>query len=90
MLRVELDSVLSVEVYGDGSHRAVKSSTADVITLDDGPLVEDDKEEESPEVRLRLSRLFTTGFPKIDGVNAPDHFFQLETFTQKKTGTGGE
>ncbi|KAH7719726.1 SP-RING zinc finger domain containing protein [Aphelenchoides avenae] len=61
VLRIELDSVRNVEVYADGSHRRVMSSTADVITLDDEPTVIADGEEEEPEsdqlVTLPLSLL---------------------------------
>ncbi|KAH7715133.1 SP-RING zinc finger domain containing protein [Aphelenchoides avenae] len=61
VLRIELDSVRNVEVYADGSHRRDMSSAADVITLDDEPMVVDNEEEEEPEsdplVTLPLSHL---------------------------------
>ncbi|KAH7711857.1 MIZ zinc finger family protein [Aphelenchoides avenae] len=62
VLRDELDGVHSVEVYGNGSHRAVKRSESsranseeqarrgdDAITLDDKPMVVDNGDQESTE-----------------------------------------
>lgn len=54
MLGVEPDNVRIVEVYEDGSHRAIHPSINDVIVLDDEPVVEGNTDEEAPEVSLGL------------------------------------